>query len=65
MSGLQWVIDAYLLVLACLLLLSGSLGDRFGRRRMFLVGLAIFGISSLLCSLAPTLPLLVLALAHG
>lgn len=61
MSGLQWVIDAYLLVLACLLLLSGSLGDRFGRRRMFLVGLTIFGIGSLLCSLAPTLPVLVMA----
>jgi EmrB/QacA subfamily drug resistance transporter len=60
-SGLQWVIDAYLLVLACLLLLSGSLGDRFGRRRMFIIGLTVFGIGSLLCSLAPTLPLLVVA----
>lgn len=58
-SGLQWVIDAYLLVLAALLLLSGSSGDRFGRRRVFQVGLVIFGIGSLLCSLAPSLPVLV------
>ncbi|HET9691201.1 MAG TPA: MFS transporter [Acidimicrobiales bacterium] len=58
-SGLQWVIDAYLLVLAALLLLSGSSGDRFGRRRVFQLGLAVFGVGSLLCSLAPSLPALV------
>jgi len=58
-SGLQWVIDSYLLVVACLLLFSGSLGDRFGRRRIFQIGLVIFGVGSLACSVAPTLPLLV------
>jgi EmrB/QacA subfamily drug resistance transporter len=54
LSGLQWVIDAYTLVLASLLLLGGSTGDRFGRRRTFQTGLALFGAGSLLCSLAPT-----------
>jgi len=54
-SGLQWTIDAYTLVIACLLMLSGSLADRFGRRRVFQVGLATFALGSLLCSLAPSL----------
>ncbi len=55
MSELQWTIDAYTLVLACLLVLSGSTADRFGRRRTFQVGLTMFTASSLLCSLAPGL----------
>jgi EmrB/QacA subfamily drug resistance transporter len=54
LSGLQWVIDAYTLVLASLLLLGGSTGDRLGRRRTFQTGLVLFGLGSLLCSLAPT-----------
>ena len=54
LSGLQWVIDAYTLVLASLLMLGGSTGDRFGRRRTFQTGLSLFGIGSLLCSVAPT-----------
>jgi EmrB/QacA subfamily drug resistance transporter len=54
-SGLQWVIDAYTLVLASLLMLAGSTADRLGRRRVFQVGLAIFTLASLLCSLAPSL----------
>jgi EmrB/QacA subfamily drug resistance transporter len=54
-SELQWTIDAYTLGLACLLVLSGSTADRFGRRRTLQVGLAIFTVSSLLCSLAPGL----------
>jgi EmrB/QacA subfamily drug resistance transporter len=54
LSGLQWVIDAYTLVLASLLMLGGSTGDRFGRRRTFQTGLTLFGAGSLLCSLAPT-----------
>ena len=54
LSGLQWVIDAYTLVLASLLMLGGSTGDRFGRRRTFQAGLALFGVGSLLCSLAPS-----------
>jgi EmrB/QacA subfamily drug resistance transporter len=58
-SGLQWTIDAYTLVLASLLMLSGSMADRFGRRRTFIVGLSVFSAGSLLCSLAPNLELLV------
>jgi EmrB/QacA subfamily drug resistance transporter len=54
-SGLQWTIDAYLLVLASLLMLSGSVADRAGRRRVFQVGLAVFTLGSLACSLAPSL----------
>jgi EmrB/QacA subfamily drug resistance transporter len=52
-SGSQWTIDAYTLVIACLLMLSGSTGDRFGRKRTFQIGLASFTLGSLLCSLAP------------
>jgi EmrB/QacA subfamily drug resistance transporter len=55
LSGLQWTIDAYTVTIASLLILSGSTGDRFGRRRTFQAGLALFVISSLLCSLAPGL----------
>ena len=54
-SDLQWTIDAYTLVLACLLMLSGSLADRFGRRRVFQIGLTVFATGSLLCSVAPSL----------
>jgi EmrB/QacA subfamily drug resistance transporter len=58
-AGLQWTIDAYLVVLASLLMLSGSMADRFGRRRTFQLGLVIFTLGSLLCSLAPSLVWLV------
>ncbi|HEY6472454.1 MAG TPA: DHA2 family efflux MFS transporter permease subunit [Acidimicrobiales bacterium] len=58
-SGLQWVVDAYTLVLASLLMLSGSTADRLGRKRTFILGLAVFSAGSLLCSLAPNLELLV------
>ena len=58
-SQLQWVVDAYTLVLASLLMLSGSMGDRFGRRRVFRIGLTLFGIGSLLCSLAPSIGVLI------
>ncbi|MEV8503612.1 MFS transporter [Actinoplanes sp. NPDC051475] len=54
-SGLQWVIDAYTLVLASLLVLAGSTADRVGRRRTFQTGLALFTAGSLLCSVAPGL----------
>ena len=54
-SGLQWTVDAYTLVLASLLMLSGSMADRFGRRRLFKTGLVLFTLGSLLCSVAPTL----------
>lgn len=53
-SGLQWTINAYVLVFAALILLGGKLGDRFGRKRMFLVGVVLFGICSVLCALAQT-----------
>ncbi|TQS44993.1 MFS transporter [Cryptosporangium phraense] len=55
LSGLQWTVDAYLVVLAALLMLAGSMGDRFGRRRVFQIGLVLFTLGSLLCSLAPSL----------
>lgn len=58
-SGLQWTIDAYTLVLASLLMLAGSTADRIGRKRVFMSGLVVFSIGSLLCSLAPNLTLLV------
>ncbi|HEV8424712.1 MAG TPA: MFS transporter [Actinomycetes bacterium] len=58
-SGLQLVLDAYILVFATLLLTAGSLGDRFGRRRVFRAGLVVFVASSALCGLAPTLAALV------
>jgi EmrB/QacA subfamily drug resistance transporter len=58
-SGLQWTVDAYTLVVASFLILSGSTGDRVGRRRTFQVGLATFTLGSLLCSLAPGLGWLV------
>jgi EmrB/QacA subfamily drug resistance transporter len=58
-SGLQWVIDAYVLVLASLLMLFGSTGDRIGHLKVFNIGLVIFVIGSLACSLAPTLAALV------
>lgn len=53
LSGQQWIVNGYLLSLSALLLLGGSLADLFGRRRMFLLGLAGFGLSSLACGLAP------------
>jgi EmrB/QacA subfamily drug resistance transporter len=52
-SALQWTIDAYTLTIACLLMLSGSTADRVGRRRVFQLGLTLFGLGSLLCSIAP------------
>jgi EmrB/QacA subfamily drug resistance transporter len=59
LSGLQWTVDAYTLVLASLLMLSGSTADRLGRRRTFVIGLLTFAAGSLLCSLAPDLTLLI------
>jgi EmrB/QacA subfamily drug resistance transporter len=57
----QWVVNAYLLPLSALLLLGGALGDHFGRRRLLIFGTSLFGIASLVCALAPTLPLLLAA----
>ena len=64
--GMQWVIGGYALSLGGGLILGGRLGDRFGRRRMFLVGLASFTLASLACALAPTIGLLIaLRLVQG
>ncbi|MBO0731810.1 MAG: DHA2 family efflux MFS transporter permease subunit [Acidimicrobiaceae bacterium] len=59
LSELQWVTNAYTLTLAGLLLLGGSLGDRFGRRRLFVIGTVWFATASLLCGLAPNAPVLI------
>jgi EmrB/QacA subfamily drug resistance transporter len=61
LSGLQWTIDAYTLVLASLLMLSGSSADRLGRKRVFQIGLALFSLGSLLCAVAPSLGMLIAA----
>jgi EmrB/QacA subfamily drug resistance transporter len=63
LSGLQWTLDAYLLTLGALLLLGGALGDRYGRRRVYEVGLVAFSSASALCGLAPNLGALVVARA--
>ena len=60
-SGLEWVVNAYTLSFAVLLLTAGTVGDRIGHRRAFLYGLSIFGVASPLCSEAPTLALLIVA----
>src|SRR6185503_8327813 len=53
-SSLQWVVNAYTLTLSGFLLLGGSLGDHYGRRRVFVIGVIWFAVASLLCGLAPT-----------
>lgn len=58
-AGLQWSVDGYTVVVASFLMLSGSMADRFGRRRTFQLGLAVFSLGSLLCSIAPTTDALV------
>ena len=57
----QWLVDAYLLTLGALLLVGGSLGDLFGARRLFLIGIITFGLTSILCAAAPDGTLLILA----
>src|SRR5262245_12219023 len=61
LSGLQWVVNAYLVTLSALLLLGGSLGDRYGHRRVFVVGAAVFTGASVLCGIAPTSGFLIAA----
>jgi len=61
LSGLQWVIDAYTIVLASFLILGGSTADRFGRKRVFQLGMTLFSLGSLLCSLSPGIGWLVAA----
>ncbi|HVS14557.1 MAG TPA: MFS transporter [Thermoanaerobaculia bacterium] len=62
-AGLQWTVNAYTLSVASLILLAGSLADRYGRRRVFQLGVAWFAVASLLCAAAPTLGVLVAARA--
>jgi len=61
--GVQWVVEAYSLFLAALLLVGGSLGDRYGRRRVFTIGVAIFALSSIACGFARTIDELIVARA--
>jgi EmrB/QacA subfamily drug resistance transporter len=63
LAGQQWVVEAYMLTLVSLLLVGGSLGDQFGRRRMFVIGLIAFGATSALCAVAPTVEFLIAARA--
>jgi EmrB/QacA subfamily drug resistance transporter len=63
LAGQQWTANAYLITLSSLILLGGSLGDLFGERRMFMVGVAGFGVTSVFCAVAPTIELLVVARA--
>jgi MFS family permease len=58
-GGLQWTVSAYTVVMASLLIFSGSMADRLGRKRTFVTGLTVFSAASLLCSLAPSVELLV------
>src|SRR6476661_4566014 len=62
-AGLQWVVNAYTLTLAGLLLLGGTLGDSYGRRKVFVIGVVWFAAASLLCGLAPTAGVLIAARA--
>jgi EmrB/QacA subfamily drug resistance transporter len=63
LADLQWTVNAYTLTLAALILLGGSLGDRFGRRRVFLIGTVWFALASLLCGIAPNAGVLIAARA--
>ena len=63
MATLQWVVTAYTLTLAGLLLVAGALGDRYGRRRVFLIGVIWFALASVLCGIAPNAPVLIAARA--
>src|SRR3954451_7313387 len=63
LAGQQWTSNAYLVTLGSLLLIGGSLGDILGERRVFAFGIVAFGVTSLLCALAPTIEILVLGRA--
>lgn len=63
LAGQQWVANAYLLTLSALILISGSLADLFGERRVFSLGVGAFGVTSVLCALAPSIEVLVAARA--
>jgi len=61
LADLQWVSNAYLLLLGSLILVGGGLGDRIGRRRIFLAGIFLFGAASIVCAIAPTVGILIVA----
>ncbi|MFJ4687177.1 MFS transporter [Streptomyces sp. NPDC091377] len=63
LAALQWIINAYMLTLAGLILLGGSLGDHYGRRKVFLIGVVWFAVASLMCGLAPNAEVLIAARA--
>src|SRR5665809_168920 len=63
LAGQQWTSNAYLVTLGSLLLIGGSLGDLFGERRVFSLGMVAFGITSILCAIAPTIEILVIGRA--
>ncbi len=63
LAGLQWTVNAYTLTLASFILLGGSAGDRYGRRRVFVVGVVWFALASVLCGLAPSVEVLIVARA--
>ncbi len=60
-KGMQWIMNAYTLAVTTVLMATGTLADRFGRRRVFVIGIALFGITSLICGLAPSVPTLIVA----
>src|SRR6185295_16880909 len=62
-ADVQWVVEAYTLFLAALLLLGGSLGDRFGRAKIFSLGVGVFALASIWCGLAPSIHQLIIARA--
>src|SRR5437870_6353116 len=63
LTSLQWIVNDYSLTLAGLLLLGGSLGDRYGRRRLFVVGILWFAVASFMCAIAPSTASLIVARA--
>jgi MFS family permease len=65
LEGLEWTVNAYTLTFAVLLLTGAALGDRFGRRRMFAIGLAIFTLASAAAALAPSMGVLVAAISSA
>src|SRR3954463_12530942 len=58
LAGQQWTANAYLVTLSSLILIGGSLGDIFGERRVFVIGVGGFGVTSVLCAVAPTIEML-------
>ncbi|WP_454873216.1 MFS transporter [Paraburkholderia xenovorans] len=60
-KGMQWIMNAYTIAVTTVLMATGTLADRFGRRRVFVIGIALFGITSLICGLAPSVPTLIVA----